>query len=456
CSSVKLAYGAKGWNKHDVPNRMIPGDSLKVCVQGLACCTPQMEAKLQLQSRNEFDKIMADKFDILRTTFISRTAKFDVFFSELLDNSKRDLHDMFVRTYGLLYQQNAHVFTNLFDDLRRYYKGSDLNLLDALDDFFSSLMQRMFQLMNQQYTFDEDYIQCVVEHMDELKPFGDVPQKLSIQVKRAFVAARTFMQGLAIGRDVVLAMSKIQPTDSCHGAMMKMQFCPYCRGLPHVAPCNNYCMNVMKGCLSYHAELNHQWNLYIEELMRVADRLEGPFNIEAVVDPIDVKISDAIMNFQENAQTVTDKVFTGCGRPNLGRKKRDASPEQSENWQYDRKNQYVRPTTAAGTSLDRLVRDIREKVQITKDFWKSIPHVICNDIAAPLEETHHCWNGMGKSRYLPEVIADGIAAQAANPEVDVDIRRPNSVLNQQILQLKLITNKLKNAYNGMDVDWIDS
>lgn len=45
-----------------------------------------------------------------------------------------------------------------------------------------------------------------------------------------------------------------------------------------------------------------------EELMRVADRLEGPFNIEAVVDPIDVKISDAIMNFQENAQTVTDKV----------------------------------------------------------------------------------------------------------------------------------------------------
>ena len=50
--------------------------------------------------------------------------------------------------------------------------------------------------------------------------------------------------------------------------------------------------------------------LLADELMRVADRLEGPFNIEAVVDPIDVKISDAIMNFQENAQTVTDKVRT--------------------------------------------------------------------------------------------------------------------------------------------------
>ena len=42
--------------------------------------------------------------------------------------------------------------------------------------------------------------------------------------------------------------------------------------------------------------------------MKLAERLEGPFNIEAVVDPIDVKISDAIMNFQEAAETITSKV----------------------------------------------------------------------------------------------------------------------------------------------------
>ena len=53
-------------------------------------------------------------------------------------------------------------------------------------------------------------------------------------------------------------------------------------------------------------ELYYSW--YADELMKVADRLEGPFNIEAVVDPIDVKISDAIMNFQENSETVSEKV----------------------------------------------------------------------------------------------------------------------------------------------------
>jgi len=46
----------------------------------------------------------------------------------------------------------------------------------------------------------------------------------------------------------------------------------------------------------------------VDELLRVAERLEGPFNVENVIGPINVKISNAIMNFQESADTVTSKV----------------------------------------------------------------------------------------------------------------------------------------------------
>jgi hypothetical protein len=49
---------------------------------------------------------------------------------------------------------------------------------------------------------------------------------------------------------------------------------------------------------------------YADALMKVADRLLGPFNIELVVDPIDIKISDAIMNFQENGYEISQKVNT--------------------------------------------------------------------------------------------------------------------------------------------------
>ena len=46
----------------------------------------------------------------------------------------------------------------------------------------------------------------------------------------------------------------------------------------------------------------------LDAMLRVAGRLEGPFNIDSVLDPMDVKISEAIMNFQENAEAVTAKV----------------------------------------------------------------------------------------------------------------------------------------------------
>lgn len=131
------------------------------------------------------------------------------FFTELLDNAKSDLHEMFVRTYGLLYKQNSAVFTNLFKDLRNYYKGRDIRLLDALDNFFKTLLKKMFELLNSPHSFNEQYLNCVTSQMNKLKPFGDVPQKLSIQVQRSFIAARTFVQGLAIGRDVIIEVGKV-------------------------------------------------------------------------------------------------------------------------------------------------------------------------------------------------------------------------------------------------------
>jgi len=46
----------------------------------------------------------------------------------------------------------------------------------------------------------------------------------------------------------------------------------------------------------------------LDELLKVADRLQGPFNVENVIRPINVKISDAIMNFQDNGDVITTKV----------------------------------------------------------------------------------------------------------------------------------------------------
>lgn len=81
--------------------------------------------------------------------------------------------------------------------------------MDVLDTFFTRLLERMFVLHHDSYTFDDGYLECVTSKMDQLKPFGNVPERLTLDVKRAFIAARTFVQGLQIGRDAVIDVSKV-------------------------------------------------------------------------------------------------------------------------------------------------------------------------------------------------------------------------------------------------------
>lgn len=117
---------------------------------------------------------------------------------------------MFVRTYGMLYEQNADIFTSLFDDLTSYYIGNQkIDLDQSVDKFYQQLYKRMFRILNQPYQFDSSYWDCMTRHMEQLKPFGDVPGKMKQQVTKSFVAARTFVNGLSSGRDVVRQIMEV-------------------------------------------------------------------------------------------------------------------------------------------------------------------------------------------------------------------------------------------------------
>ncbi|XP_069553852.1 glypican-6a isoform X3 [Brachyistius frenatus] len=426
-----------------------------------------MEDKLNQQSKLEFENLVEESSHNVRATFVSRHKKFDEFFLELLDNSEKSLNSMFTRTYGKLYMQNSEVFQDLFTELKRYYTGGNVNLEEMLNDFWARLLERMFQLLNSQYHFTDDYLECVSKYTDQLKPFGDVPRKLKAQVTRAFIAARTFVQGLMVGREVANRVAKVNIIPACVRALTKMLYCPYCRGMPGLKPCHNYCHNVMRGCLANQADLDAEWNLFIDAMLLVADRLEGPFNIEAVIQPIDIKISEAIMTMQDNSMQVSAKVFQGCGQPKpsgMGRSARGISDVFST--RFRPYTPEARPTTAAGTSLDRLrvvwrtmqhsVVDIKEKLKESKRFWSNLPDDICAVGKLAESDDEQCWNSHTKGRYFPEVVKEGLTNQVNNPEVDVDITRPDTLIRQQIMALRVMTNKLKNAYNGNDIYFQDS
>ena len=45
--------------------------------------------------------------------------------------------------------------------------------------------------------------------MKTLQPFGDVPQKLTEQLRRSFVATRTFSQALMKGKQIIQRIVKV-------------------------------------------------------------------------------------------------------------------------------------------------------------------------------------------------------------------------------------------------------
>ncbi|XP_021452539.2 glypican-4 isoform X1 [Oncorhynchus mykiss] len=453
CIEVRAAYSSKGFNVNDVPNKGVHGAPLKVCPQGYSCCTLEMEEKLSQQSHSDLKAPISQLNSNLQSTFKQRHSQFDQFFRELLDNAEHSLNDMFVRTYGLMYVHNAELFKHFFQELKRYYvSGSGaVNLDSMLSNFWEDLLERMFRLVNVQYEFSDAYMECVSRHTEQLKPFGDVPRKLRLQLTRAFVAARTFTRGLALMPEVVNKVSTVSASPSCVRAAMKMLYCPYCKGQVALKPCQNYCLNVMRGCLANQADLDTEWNNFLDAMLSLAERLEGPFNFESVMDPIDVKISEAIMNMQENSMQVSQKVFQGCGQPKPGNGFRShrSVKESGFTGRFRPYSPDARPTTAAGTSLDRLTTDVKKRLKHAKKFWSTLPETVC--AGERITSRDDCWNGTAKSRYESVVMGNGLANQVSNPDVEVDITKPDVVIRSQIAVLKEMTSWLKAAHSGNDI-----
>ncbi|XP_076238370.1 glypican dally-like [Calliopsis andreniformis] len=460
CDAVRPYFEAQGFPASDIPKEAIPSKELKICGSvrsgGEVCCSADMEVRLQARARDKHEKETKETLQRLHQVLSTRDTRFQSFFKELLTESKRSFHEMFKLTYGVLYEQNAYLFTDLFKELENYYAKGTVNLDVTMDNFFNMLYQKMFTVLNSQYKFNSKYLECVRNHMNAMRPFGDAPQKLGVQIKRSFVATRTFSQALNVAADILKNMQSLKPSADCAAALTRMTVCPSCSGIAgNVLACGDMCTNVMKGCLAQHAALDAEWNHFVEAVDKVADRLLGPFNIEMLMKPIGLKISEAIMNFQESSHEVSQKVFSGCGRPVLGRRRRSDNRElELESLNFDQESS-TDDHVAGAAVLDKLVKEIRQRVRDSRQFWVYLPYKLCNDgLVVPPSNTKECWNGTHVDKYIYPISSNG-ETQTLNPEVRSLGPRP-TIVKDQIFALTTITNRLKSAYNGQDVDWIDT
>ncbi|XP_029970435.1 glypican-1-like [Salarias fasciatus] len=453
CSDIRQFYFGKGFALDGVPQSEISGEHLRICPQGYTCCTSDMEDNLAALSRREMEGLLKNAGRSLQTSLAGQYKAFDGYFLELLNRSSISLQETFIPTWGSLYSQNSQVFSDLYTDLRHYYRGSNVNLEEVLNEFWVRLLEKLFHQANKQYFIGEDYLECVSKQIETLRPFGETPRTVKTMITRTFVAARSFVQGLVISGEVVRKVSQVPLSQECMKAMMRMTYCPHCRGMASARPCANYCSNVMKGCLANQADLNTEWRHLAETMMQVADRLDGAAGVDSVILALPYRISEAMATMMDSIENINSKLFQACGNLRAGGTSSTGDEDSVKRGKVAAED----GLEASSGKMEKLVTDVTMRLRDMQPYWVSLPSVLCSDrVATGTGAEDKCWNGMNRARYLPEVMGDGLASQINNPEVEIDITKPDMTIRQQIMQLKIMTHRLKNALNGQDVDFQDT
>uniref|UniRef100_A0A8I3WBP0 Glypican-1 n=1 Tax=Callithrix jacchus TaxID=9483 RepID=A0A8I3WBP0_CALJA len=412
CSEVRQIYGAKGFSLSDVPQAEISGEHLRICPQGYTCCTSEMEENLANRSRTELETSLRDSSRALQAMLATQLRSFDDHFQHLLNDSERALQDAFPGAFGELYAQNARAFRDLYSELRLYYRGANLHLEETLAEFWARLLERLFKQLHPQLLLPDDYLDCLGKQAEALRPFGEAPRELRLRATRAFVAARSFVQGLGVASDVVRKVAQVPLGPECSRAVMKLVYCAHCLGVPGARPCPDYCRNVLKGCLANQADLDAEWRNLLDSMVLITDKFWGASGVESVIGGVHMWLAEAINSLQDNRDTLTAKVIQGCGNPKVN--PQGPGPEEKRR----RGKLAPRERPPSGT-LEKLVSEAKAQLRDIQDFWISLPGTLCSEkMALSTASDDRCWNGMARGRYLPEVMGDGLANQINNPEVE--------------------------------------
>ncbi|RVE73594.1 hypothetical protein OJAV_G00032800 [Oryzias javanicus] len=455
CADLRRFYTGKGFTLEGVPQTEISGEQLRMCPRSQTCCTSSMEERLANLSAKETEGQIRKAGRSLQTTLNTLRTSFRSFFTDLHGLSEGSLEQV-LTPLGALYSQNTRLYTDLYAGLYLYYQGSSISLDESLSDFWSHLLERQFKISaNTDASLSEDYLECVAKQQETLRPFGDVSRDMKAKVIRAYVTARSFVQALSISEEVVNKVLNVSLGPECLKALMKLVYCPHCHGLSSVKPCFNYCSNVMKGCLANQADLNPEWDNLIDTMIEVVSSFSAEPSLEAVLSSIPARIYEAVHYLQENMNTFTSKVYRTCGSleesgrgsPALHEQKTKSSPLTALEY---------KPSSTAELRLKAQMMDLAKQLKVMHQYWVKLPVELCKKLAAGESNQDKCWNGNDKARYLPEVMGDGLANQINNPEVELDITKPDMNIRQQIMQLKIMSSKLKNALDGNDVDFQDA
>lgn len=127
--------------------------------------------------------------------------------------------------------------------------------------------------------------------------------EISVSVRQSVEYAKTLLGSIRLASEtfdsLVRRAAEWLPNQHCHLALARMTVCQQCQPnqstagghlSPSPPPCENYCLNVARGCMNDLYELNPFWAEHVNLLTRFKTNLIQTNNLESVMASLDEKL----------------------------------------------------------------------------------------------------------------------------------------------------------------------
>ncbi|XP_074839156.1 glypican-5 [Carettochelys insculpta] len=422
-----------------LPESPRAGADLQVCtLKNLTCCNKKMEDRYQMMVKEDIQQVLQTLSSTLKFLISHNAAAFQETFEMLMRQAENYTSTLFWNEYKNMAVEAATAVQEFFTDVGLFVFGIDISTEELVNRFFDTLFPLVYKhLINPGLTdISLEYSECIRMSRREISPFGNVPKMVMGQMGRSLLSSRTFLQSLNLGVEVINTTDHVHFSQDCSRALLRMQYCPHCQGITLSKPCMGYCLNVIRGCLAYMAEIDLHWRGYVQSLEEFSSAMHGAYDIEYVLLNFRSLVNGALKQASIYGPKITQQVNKICGLP---MRKPTLSPDWSPDQNKD--NQEIKmPARDSEETLAKRRKEFMKSLRLYKTFYGGLADQLCiNELAAA--DGLACWNGEDIKSYTHRVVGNGIKAQSANPEVRVKGTDP--VISQIIDKLKHIIQQLQ-------------
>lgn len=232
---------------------------------------------------------------------------------------------------------------------------------------------------------------------------------------------------------------------------MQINYCSLCSGHLNLKPCKPNCEWAYSKCIVNYQDFEIEWNKYLVTIIQFGRRLENTLNLENTLGSLNYRISDVIMQFQENKIVITDKVFEKCNDnkfKNINKRSiRKIDDEDDELLSVNKFKETHAKNQEITKTWKRLATDVKKKIKTLKSYWSKLPKAICKNTNLPTE-INKCWNGTNSIDLNKQI----------KPSFDIRIQKNSNIyklIDSYKNKLQIVNNKLISSYNGNGLEKFD-